>query len=154
MGIRLAAFADVDQSEENIRKLYDINGVAALDDPASDGAYINYENYKKVIFGASWFQPEGQMIALDGDKFVGLSAISYNAEDQTGYAMIAGVDAAYRNRKIMQALTLRAINYARAKGATRVVTNVETVNAPMRAINRKFGFVEEPGKYEMEATFQ
>jgi RNA polymerase sigma factor (sigma-70 family) len=153
-GIRLASFADVAQSEENIRKLYDINGVAALDDPASDGAYINYENWKKVIFGASWFQPEGQMIALDGDKFVGMSAISYNAEEQTGYTLISGVDAAYRNRKIMQALKLRAINYARDKGATRVVTSVETVNAPMRAINRKFGFVEEPGKYEMEATFQ
>jgi ribosomal protein S18 acetylase RimI-like enzyme len=150
LGIRLTAFADVAQREENIRKLYDINGVAALDDPASDGAYINYENYKKVIFGASWFQPEGQMIALDGDKFVGLSAISYNAAEQIGYIMITGVDAAYRNRKIMQALTLRAINYARAKGATRVVTNVEAINAPMRAINQKFGFVEEPGKYEME----
>lgn len=153
-GIRLGAFADVEQSEENIRKLYDINGVAALDDPASDGAYINYENWKKVIFAASWFQPEGQMIALAGDKFVGLSAISYSAEEQTGFIMIAGVDAAYRNRKIMQALTLRAINYAQAKSATHVVTYVETVNAPMRAINRKFGFVEEPGKYEMEATFQ
>lgn len=153
-GIRLASFADVTQSEENIRKLYDINGVAALDDPASDGAYINYENWKKVIFAASWFQPEGQMIALDGDKFVGMSAISYNAEEQTGFTLISGVDAAYRNRKIMQALKLRAINYARAKGATRVVTHVETVNAPMRAINRKFGFVEEPGKYEMEAIFQ
>ena len=150
LGIRLAAFAEVAQSEENIRKLYDINGVAALDDPASDGAYINYENYKKVVFGASWFQPEGQMIALDGDKFVGLSAISYSAEEQIGYIMISGVDRAYRNQKIMQALKLRAINYARAKGATRVVTHVETVNAPMRHINQKFGFVEEPGKYEME----
>lgn len=67
-----------------------------------------------------------------------------------GYIMISGVDAAYRNRKIMQALTLRAITYARAMGATRIVTNVETVNAPMRHVNQKFGFVEEPGKYEME----
>lgn len=151
LGIRLASFADVAQSEENIRKLYDINGVAALDDPASDGAYINYENWKKVILGASWFQPAGQIIALDGDKFVGLSAISYSAEEQIGYIMISGVDAAYRDRKIMQALKLRAINYARAMGATRIVTHVETVNAPMRAINQKFGFVEEAGKYEMAA---
>jgi len=154
MGIRLTAFADVEQTEENIRKLYDINGVAALDDPASDGAYINYENWKKVVLGASWFQPEGQMIALDGDKFVGLSAISYNKEEQTGFTLISGMDAAYRDRKIIQALKLRAINYARAKGATRVVTDVETVNAPMRAINQKFGFLEEPGKYEMEAIFK
>ncbi|MEZ4621867.1 MAG: GNAT family N-acetyltransferase [Caldilineaceae bacterium] len=103
-----------------------------------------------MIFGASWFQPEGQMIALDGDKFVGLSAISYSHEEQIGYIMISGVERAYRNRKIMQALKLRAIHYARAQGATQVVTHVETVNAPMRAINQKFGFVEEPGKYEME----
>ena len=90
------------------------------------------------------------MIALDGDKFVGLSAISYSAEEQIGYIMISGVDRAYRNQKIMQALKLRAINYARAKGATSVVTHVETVNATMRHINQKFGFLEEPGKYEME----
>ncbi|MFN8488044.1 MAG: GNAT family N-acetyltransferase [Caldilineaceae bacterium] len=154
LGIRLTSFADVEQTEENIRKLYDINGVAALDDPASDGAYINYANWKKVILGASWFQPAGQMIALDGDKFVGLSAISYNHAEQIGYIMISGVDAAYRNRKIMQALKLRAINYARVMGATRVVSEVETVNAPMRAINQKFGFIEEPGKYEMEAMFK
>ena len=153
LGIRLTSFADVEQTEENIRRLYDINGVAALDDPASDGAYINYANWKKVILGASWFQPAGQMIALDGDKFVGLSAISYNQEEQMGYIMISGVDAAYRNRKIMQALKLRAIHYARVMGATRVVTHVETVNAAMRAINQKFGFVEESGKYEMEAVF-
>lgn len=154
MGIRLTSFANMEQTEENIRKLYDINGVAALDDPASDGAYINYANWKKVVLGASWFQPEGQMIALDGNKFVGMSAITYNQEEQTGFTLISGVDAAYRDRKIMQALKLRAINYARAKGATRVVTDVETVNAPMRAINQKFGFLEEPGKYEMEAIFK
>ena len=154
MGIRLAAFADVEQTEENIRKLYDINGVAALDDPASDGAYINYENWRKVIFGGSWFQPAGQMIALDGDKFVGMSAITYDKDENIGFTLISGVDAAYRDRKIMQALKLRAINYARSKGADRVVTELETVNAPMRAINQKFGFVEEPGKYEMEAAFK
>ncbi|MFZ4659539.1 MAG: hypothetical protein ACOYNY_21215 [Caldilineaceae bacterium] len=37
------------------------------------------------------------MIALDSDKFVGLSAISYSAEEQIGYVMIGGVDAAYHN---------------------------------------------------------
>ena len=37
-GIRLTSFAEVTQSEENTRRLYEINGVAALDDPASDGA--------------------------------------------------------------------------------------------------------------------
>ncbi|MEM7128253.1 MAG: GNAT family N-acetyltransferase [Chloroflexota bacterium] len=153
-GIRLASFADVEQSEENIRRLYDINGVAALDDPASDGAYINYENWMKVIFGGSWFQPAGQMIALDGDNFIGMSAITYDAEENAGFTLISGIHADYRDRKIMQALKLRAINYARSKGAARVVTEFETGNAPMRAINQKFGFVEEEGKYEMEAVFR
>ena len=31
------------------------------------------------------------MIALDGHKFVGISAISYSAEEQIGYAMFSGV---------------------------------------------------------------
>ncbi len=153
-GIRLTSFADVEQSEENIRQLYDINGAAALDDPASDGAYINYENWQKVILGASWFQPEGQMVALDGDRFVGMSAITYDREEKMGRTLISGVAADYRGRKIMQALKLKAINYVRTMGATRVVTDFEATNAPMRAINQKLGFVEKPGKYEMEAAFR
>ena len=153
-GIRLTSFADVEQNEENTRQLYDINGVAALDDPASDGAYINYENWKKVILGGSWFQPEGQMIALDGDKFVGMSAITYNDDEKTGFTLISGMAAEYRDRKVMQALKLRAINYARSMGATQVVTELGADNAAMRAINQKLGFVEEPGKYEMEAVFK
>ena len=154
MGIRLAAFADLEQTEKNIRQLYDINGVAALDDPASDGAYIAYENWMKVIFGGSWFQKEGQMVALDGDKIIGMSAIMYDKEENSGFTLISGMDADYRDRKIMQALKLRAINYARSFGANKVVTELDESNTAMRAINTKFGFVEEPGKYEMEASFK
>lgn len=153
-GIRLAAFADLEQTEENIRQLYDINGVAALDDPASDGAYIAYENWMKVIFGGSWFQKEGQMVAIDGDKIIGMSAIMYDKDENTGFTLISGMDADYRDRKIMQALKLRAINYARSFGADKVVTELDEANAAMRAINTKFGFVEEPGKFEMEAAFK
>jgi len=152
-GIRLTTFADVAQTEENIRQLYDINGIAALDDPASDGGYVNYENWKKVILGASWFQPAGQMIALDGDKFVALSAITYNAEENRGSTLISGVDPSYRNRKIMQALKYQAIQYAQSFGASEVVTELAAINGPMRAINKKFGFVEGPGYFEMAASF-
>ena len=153
-GIRLTSFADIEQTEENVRKLYDINGVAALDDPASDGGYIAYENWKKVILGGSWFQPAGQMIALDGDKVVALSAITYDGSENVGHTLISGTDAAYRNRKIMQALKLRAITYAKQFGAKQIDTNIEVRNAPMRAINKKLGFVEKAGRFELEASFK
>ena len=151
-GIRLTSFADVEQTEEHTRQLYDINGIAALDDPASDGSYIAYDNWKKVILGGSWFQPAGQMIALDGDKFVALSAITYDVEENKGFTLISGVAPSYRNRKIMQALKHQAISYAASFGANQVVTELSTANAPMRAINRKLGFVEEPGAFEMAAS--
>lgn len=151
-GIRLTSFADVEQTEENTRQLYDINGIAALDDPASDGGYIAYDNWKKVILGGSWFQPAGQMIALDGDRFVALSAITYDAEENKGFTLISGVAPGYRNRKIMQALKRQAIGYAAAFGAAQVVTELSTDNAPMRAINKKLGFMEEPGMFEMAAS--
>ncbi|MEM7536297.1 MAG: GNAT family N-acetyltransferase [Chloroflexota bacterium] len=152
-GVRLCAFADVERSEKNIRQLYDINGVAALDDPASDGAYIAYENWIKIVLNGSWFQPEGQMIALDGDTFVGLSAITYEQESNTGSVLISGVDKAYRGRKIMQALKLMAIRYAQQQGASRVVTEYDARNELMRAIHKKFGFVESPGRFEMSGGF-
>jgi len=151
-GIHLTSFADIEQSEENTRKLYDINGIAALDDPASDGGYIGYENWKKVIFGGSWFQPAGQMIAMDGEKIVALSAITYDKDENVGHTLISGTDAVYRNRKIMQALKLRVIDYAKNLGANKIDTNIEVRNAPMRAINKKLGFVEEAGRFELEGS--
>ncbi len=57
-----------------------------------------------------------------------------------------GVLPAYRGRGIAMALKLRAIEAAIARGCPLITTENHEDNAPMRAINRKIGFVpDSPG---------
>jgi GNAT superfamily N-acetyltransferase len=61
-----------------------------------------------------------------------------------------GVERAYRGRKVGLALKLLAIRYARACGASSMLTSNDSRNAPMLAINNKLGYKREPGIYNLE----
>jgi RimJ/RimL family protein N-acetyltransferase len=63
--------------------------------------------------------------------------------------MITGVDRMYRGRKIALALKLLAIRWAIEKGASCIVTDNDSQNAPMLAINRKLGYVPRPGIFRL-----
>ena len=58
-----------------------------------------------------------------------------------------GVRREYRGRGIALALKLLAIDFCRRSGAARIRTNNDSENAPMLAINRRLGYVPEPGWY-------
>jgi predicted GNAT superfamily acetyltransferase len=92
----------------------------------------------------------GQILALDGDRFVGLAAVGYFAETNSMYNLMTGVDEAYRGRKLAQALKLRSIRYAQSCGADFIRTNNDSENGPMLAINRKLGYQPQPGLYRLK----
>ena len=58
-----------------------------------------------------------------------------------------GVRREYRGRGIALALKLLAIDFCCRSGAGRVRTNNDSKNAPMLAINRRLGYLPEPGWY-------
>lgn len=147
-GLRFFTLADEGNLPEAQRKLYEINRIAVLDDP-SEGSIAAYEVWRKLIVEASWFKPEGQFIAADGDRYVGLAGAWYQGNPDAMEQGLTGVDRAYRGRKIAQALKLLTIRYAKACGATRLNTGNDSRNAPMLAINRKFGYQPQPGRYGM-----
>jgi RimJ/RimL family protein N-acetyltransferase len=147
-GIHFCTFADTGITLEAQRKLYEINRIASTDDPASpDDTFPSFENWQKIILGASGFQPEGQILAVDGDRYVGLAAVSYDREANTAESMLTGVDCAYRGRKIAQALKLLTIRFAQARGATHITTENDSRNVAMLAINKKFGYKSQSGYF-------
>jgi predicted GNAT superfamily acetyltransferase len=103
----------------------------------------------RIFDTSSWFRPAGQILAADGDQFVGLSAVGYFEQSNSCYNLMTGVLASHRGRKIAQALKLRSIQFAKAIGAAYIRTNNDSENAAMLAINRKLGYVPKPGIYRL-----
>jgi GNAT superfamily N-acetyltransferase len=147
-GIRLFSLADAGNTVEALHKLWDVNYRTYLDDPASSGEFPNFEEFQKVT-SENWFRPDGQLLAADGDIYIGLSAVGYFKDSNSAYNMMTGLLPAYRGRKIAQALKLLSIRAALRWGADYIRTNNDSQNAPMLAINRKLGYVAQPGGYRM-----
>lgn len=147
-GIRFVTLADVGNTKSNQRKLYEVNKRNALDIPGYEGEFPRFEDFTKYVFQASWFRAEGQILAADGDRWVGLGAVGYFATTNSAYNMHTGVLNEYRGRKIAQALKLLTIRRSREWGAAYIRTNNDSQNAPILAINKKLGYKPEPGWYK------
>lgn len=147
-GIRFTSLEAEGNTEAAQRKLFKLNTVTAGDNPSSDGKSRNtFDNFKSKILSADWFRADGQILAVDGECFVGLSAIGFESDGITAFNAFTGIDKAYRGRKIAQALRILATQYAISKGAQVIVTDNDSENAPMLAINAKMGYVRQPGTY-------
>lgn len=65
------------------------------------------------------------------------------------YNELTAVHPAARGRGLALPLKLHAIRRAREAGPTVMRTNNHSTNAPMLAVNRRLGFVAQPGRYEL-----
>ncbi len=147
-GIRFTSLAAEGNTEAAQRKLFELNTVTASDNPSSDGQTRNtFENFQAKVLSAAWFRPDGQILAVDGDRFVGLGAVGFESDGITAFNAFTGVDRAYRGRRIAQALKILAAQYARSQGARVIITDNDSENAPMLAVNDRLGYVRQPGTY-------
>jgi len=146
-GIRFTTLADLGNTVEAQRRLYEVNRRATIDIPGRDEHFAPFEEFSKFVFGASWYRADGQIVAIDGDEWVGMAAIGYFDKTNSAYNMVTGVDKPYRNRKLGLALKLLALRCARKYGATYIRTNNDSENAPILAINQKLGYRPLPGEY-------
>jgi len=145
-GLRFFSLADLAPVTEQLeRRLYELNRVTGLDNPGNNGFFSPYEEFRTFVFEASWFRPDGQILAADGEQWVGLAAVAFYPEANYAYNAFTGVERAYRGRGLACALKLLAIRWAQQVGARTMRTNNDSRNAPMLAINRKLGYRPEPG---------
>lgn len=146
-GIRFITLDQIPITEEVQRKLYDLNCRSLSDVPGWDNALAPFEQFQSWVFKAHWYRPDGQIIAVDGDRWVGLASLGHYKETNTVVNQLTGVDRGYRGRKLALALKLLGNRRAKAWGADYILTNNDSQNAPMLAINRKLGYKPEPGRY-------
>ena len=147
-GYRFFTLADVGDTEEARRRDYQVNRRASLDIPGAEQTFAPFEEWLRFVCGASWYRPDGQIIAAHGDEWIGMAAVGYFAATNSMYNMVTGVDRAHRGHGVAQALKLLAIRCARRYGAVYIRTHNDSENAPILAINRKLGYQPQPGLYQ------
>lgn len=145
-GIRFFSMSDLGNSPEAQRKLYELNKYVDSEVPG-ERVFPSFEEFSEMVYGAEWYVPDGQIIAADGDRWVGMSAVGYFPEADSMRVMITGVESAYRGRKIGMALKLLTHRCARQRGVKHLYTGNDSHNAPMLAVNEKLGYTKLRGTY-------
>ena len=150
-GVRFFTLADEGDTEAARRQAWQVERRVCLDIPGgSEGATRPFDAWVKQVCEAAWYRPDAQIVAADGQRWIGLSALGYYETPQPMmYQMITGVDREYRGRGIALALKLLGMRCARRYGAAYIRTNNDSQNAPILAVNRKLGFQPEPGYYRL-----
>jgi DNA-binding transcriptional MerR regulator/GNAT superfamily N-acetyltransferase len=147
-GIRFCSLADFADTPQTRRKLYDLN-ISYVLDHANMAPPWTFQGFEEFVIQAPWFRREGQLLAVDGDQWVGMAPVSVFPEQRTAYNLHTGVLPAYRGRKLATSLKVLAARYAHQHGADRIIDDSNLRNAPILAINRKMGYKRQPGKYTL-----
>jgi len=146
---RFFSLAEAGLTEENKRRLYEVNRASALDNPGNDRTFPDFYAFSKNVLEATWFRPDTQIIASHGDRWVGLSALAINPDDKYASNAFTGILREYRGNGLAQALKLQTILLAGREGMLNIRTNNDSANAPILAVNRKLGYIPEPGFYTL-----
>lgn len=147
-GIKLASWAEAGDTADNRRRLYAL--VAALDrDVPTHGVHSDpppFEEFEKDFSRPAWDSDALVLAETDAGEWVGLSQVGFQEHTGIGWTFLTGVLPAHRGRGLALALKLRVIDAALARGCPLILTENHEDNAPMRAVNRKLGFVPDfPG---------
>jgi len=158
-GFRFTSMQELGNTEEAQRKLYVLNDTTSSETPGTDDEHSwgSFEDFQKSVCQSDWYSPDGQMVVIDTatDAWVAMSAITRLEGNDYAYNLFTGVDKLYRGRKLAQAVKVLALRYARnVLQAHTVRTHHNIKNAPMIAIDRKFGYVQMPGFYLLEKILE
>ncbi len=154
-GFQFTSMEALGNTEEAQRKLFILNDTTSATTPGTNGEHpwASFEEFQKNVCQSDWYKPAGQMVVIDTHTgaWVAMSAITRFEGAEDAYNLFTGVDLPYRGLKLAQAVKVLALRYARqVLGVSAVRTHHNTLNLPMIAIDRKFGYVQIPGLYLME----
>ena len=147
-GIRLVSMTEAGDTEANRRKLY-VLGATLLPDIPTNDVHPEFPPFEEFVkdFDRPEYDPNALILAEnERGEWVGLTQFGFQENTNVGWTFFTGVLPNYRGRGLALALKLRAIDAAIERGCPLLTTENHEDNAPMRAINRKLGFVPDaPG---------
>lgn len=108
-----------------------------------------FEEYRKQLFESPDYYPESWRIAVDNDKFVGLSALWKTPEEGKLSTGLTGVLRTHRRRGLATALKAQVLDFAKGLGVKDIDTDNEE-NNPMYQLNLQLGFEPLPAYLDFQ----
>ncbi|WP_431902934.1 GNAT family N-acetyltransferase [Nonomuraea sp. bgisy101] len=144
-GIVFTTMAELGDTAEHRRALYDLNRTCSADIPER-GTFYTYDEYVAQRIEVPSFEASGVMLAVHDGRWVGMSGTSLHPDKGYAFSEMTGVLAPYRGRGLSLALKLLAVRFVRAAGYRRLATFHHPLNASAIAMNRRLGFVDQPAR--------
>ncbi|HXY17414.1 MAG TPA: GNAT family N-acetyltransferase [Gaiellaceae bacterium] len=142
-GIEIVAWSE---RPELARGLYDVYLEAAPDIPGEEEvASPAFEDWLEKDMQGEGDRPEATFVALAGGEVVGYGKLVIPAEGDTAWHDLIGVRRAWRGRGIAGALKREQIRWAKSRGYRWLKTANEERNEPVRRLNLRHGYRQEPG---------
>ncbi|HUS61377.1 MAG TPA: GNAT family N-acetyltransferase [Acidimicrobiales bacterium] len=133
----------IQPSPDDDRRLFELSTTLLMDAPDLDGgeppSWELFEHSRRTLVDRA-----GTFVVTHGDEWVGLSELFVIAEGER-YTAFTGVASGHRGRRLAELLKLKAIACCREAGIGVMRTNNLSINAPILALNRRLGYVQEPG---------
>lgn len=150
-GIEVVSWAD---RPELAQGMYDVFREASPDVPGEEHAELpSFERWLAADMQGAGDRPECVFVALAGDEVVGYAKLSVTqGTTDVAWHDLTGVKRAWRGRGIASALKRAQIAWAKEHGYARLVTANEERNAPIRHLNRRYGYRPHGGMIVLSTT--
>ena len=148
--IEIKTFTELGLDPPRDAKLYDLDWALWQDIPFGEQiSKPSFETWQKEMTHDPMFEPDGCLIAVKDDEFIGYTSFIKNP---SGFLIIGmtGVLREYRGIGLAIFLKLRGIRYAQKIGNLEIRTFNDAPNTAMLEMNRKLGFKRFPGWIRFE----
>lgn len=143
-GITMSDLAtEMSTDAEAGKRLFELENSADEDVPnIVEAEPMNYHDYEIVILRSPLMVWQGSFVAKRGDEYVGSSCVLRSGRNDMLDQGFTAVRPELRGKGIAQAVKLNVAKHAKNTGTTILMTQNDSRNASMLAVNRKLGFVK------------
>ena len=128
-------------NEETLKALHQTFETIRVDIPrAAPPTPLSYEFYRDKVLGDPAFRPDLSRVAFCNRTLAGFSTVFDGASENTAFQGLTGVRREFRGKGLATQLKRAVVLACKSAGLTELHTDNDTRNAPILAINQKFGF--------------
>jgi len=132
---------------QNLKRIHAVDVELSADvprPPDETRTPIDFNMWHDYTVEGPWSIGDAYFLAVVDGEYAGLSNLFKPKTGDWLNQGLTGVRRPYRGRHLATALKVKTVEYARDHGIREIRTFNEINNAPMLAINVKFGFVRQP----------
>jgi GNAT superfamily N-acetyltransferase len=136
-GFRLVPLGAV---RDRVEALFELFSVAHADVPADHTHVETFDDWRKTLWEYPDLDPDGSYVVFADDRPVSFAWIAVDREGGRGTHMMTGTAREFRKRGLARLAKLATIRWARENGVTALLTENDTANHGMLALNAELGY--------------